>query len=75
MERFLPECSEPLGFLIKEARRALHLFSGCLGLVEEILALWGYSVTRLDQKCREVEIFCDIMDWDFQAEFPPVTFI
>ena len=59
---------------MKEARRALHLFSGCSGLVEESLTLWGYSVIRLDQKFLDAEICCDIMDWDFRAEFPPSHF-
>ena len=63
-----------MGFPRKETRRALHLFSGRSGLVEESLALWGYSVTRLDQKFRDVEICCDIMDWDFRAEFAPGHF-
>ena len=61
-DRFRPQNSESLGFPIKEARRALHLFSGCSGLVEESLTLWGYSVIRLDQKFRDAEICCDIMD-------------
>ena len=72
--KFLPQYSELLGFPIKEARRALHLFSGCSGLVEESLTLWGYCVIRLDQNFRDAEIFCDIMDWDFRSEFPPVHF-
>ena len=71
---FRPPYSEPLGFPIKEARRALHLFSGCSGLVEESLTLWGYSVIRLDQKVRDAEICWDIMDWDFRSEFPPGHF-
>ena len=50
------------------------MFSGCSGLVEESLSLWGYSVIRLDQKFRDAEICCDIMDWDFRAEFPPGHF-
>ena len=70
-----PQYSEPLGFPIKEARRALHLFSGCSGLVEEILTLWGYSVIRLDQKVCEAEICCDILDWDFRAKFTQAIFI
>ena len=73
-DTFRPQCSEQLGFPIKEARRALHLFSGCSGLVEESLTLWGYSVIRLDQKVRDAEICCDIMDWDFRAEFSPSHF-
>ena len=73
-EKFFPQYSEPLGFPIKEARRALHLFSSCSGLVEESLTLWGYSVIRLYQKFRDVEICCDIMDWDFRAEFLPGHF-
>ena len=74
-DKFRPQYSDPLWFPIKEARRALHLFSGCSGLVEESLSLWGYSVIRLDQKFRDVEFCCDIMDWDFCAEFPPVISI
>ena len=73
-DKFLPQHSEPLGFPIKEARRALHLFPGCSGLVEESLTLWGYSVIRLDQKFRDAEIWCDIMHWDFRAEFLPGHF-
>ena len=73
-DKVLPQYSEPLGFPIKEARRALHLFSGCSGLVERGLTLWGYSVICLDQKFRDTEIRCDIMDWDFRAEFPPGHF-
>ena len=42
--------------------------------MEESLTLWGYSVIRLDQKFRDAEICCDIMDWDFRAEFPPGHF-
>ena len=61
-EKFLPQYSELIGFPIKEARRALQLFSGCSGLVEESLTLWGYSVIRLDQKFCDAEICCDIMD-------------
>ena len=50
------------------------MFSSCSGLVEEILTLWGYSVIRLDQKDRDAEICCYIMNWDFQAEFLPGHF-
>ena len=39
-DKFRHQYSEPLVFPIKEARRALHLFSGCSGLVEESLTLW-----------------------------------
>ena len=39
------------------------------------MTLWGYSVIRLDQKFRDAEICCDIMDWDFRAEFSPNFFI
>ena len=50
------------------------MLSGCSGLVEKSLALWGYSVTRLDQKFRDAEICCDIMDRDFRAEILPGHF-
>ena len=73
-DKFLPQYSEPLGFPMKEARRALHLFSGFLGFFEGSLTLWGYSVIRLNQKFRYVEICCDTMDWDFRAEFLPGHF-
>ena len=60
-DHFRPQYSDSLGFLIKEARRALHLFSGCSGLVAESFTLWGYSVIRLDQKVRDAELF--VISW------------
>ena len=74
MQNVFIQYSEPLWFPIKEAGRALQLFSGCSGLVEEGLTLWVFSVIRLDQKFRDAQISCDIMDWDFRAEFPPGHF-
>ena len=43
-------------------------------MVEESLALWDYSVTRLDHNFCDVEIFCDIMDWEVRANFSPGHF-
>ena len=43
-------------------------------MVEERLTLRGYSVIHLDQKFRDADICCDLIDWDFRAEFPPEYF-